>query len=145
MAYFEQTKLTNSGGTVINPAEKLDLYTFDPPPDTPGTVVRTAPGSVDDQIALLRRVVKLMESQAAVDPQQRQRITLDNVSTGVAVTLGAGTASVGNVNFVSTVTTVSTVTSVTNIAGLLGWNQQAFADPARTAYNTGIRQRLSFG
>jgi hypothetical protein len=135
MAYFEQTKLTNSGGTVINPAEKQDLYTFDPPTDTPATVVRTAPGSIDDQIALLRRIAKVLESTAACDPQQRQRVTID-----------AGTLpTVTTVSTVTAVTTVSTVTSVTNIAGLLGWNQQAFADPARTAYNTGIRRHITFG
>ena len=136
MAYFEQTKLTDSSGTVINPAEKQELYAFDPPVDTPAPVVRTAPGSIDDQLALLRRIAKVLESTAACDPQQRQRITLDAIT---------GSLTLAAVTTVTTVTTVSTVTSVTNIAGLLGWNQQAFADPARTAYNTGIRRHITFG
>lgn len=142
MAYFEQTKLTNSAGALIDPAEKQDLYTFDPPLDAPATAVRTAPGSVDDQIVLLRRIVKLMESQAAVDPQQRQRMTIDSISTGVTLPT---ITTVGTVSTVTGVTTVSTVSSVTNIAALNGWNQQMFADPARQSYNTGIRARLSFG
>jgi hypothetical protein len=142
MAYFEQTKLTNSSGTVINPAEKQDLYTFDPPTDAPAPVVRTAPGSIDDQLALLRRIAKVLESTAACDPQQRQRLTIDSITAGVTLPT---VTTVGTVTTVTGVTTVSTVTSVTNIAGLLGWNQQAFADPARTAYNTGIRSQITFG
>lgn len=132
MAYFEQTKITNANGTVINPATEQTLYANNPGMDTPAQAVRTAPGSIDEQIILLRRVVKLLESQAAVDPQQRQRITIDNITTGTTLPT------------VSTVSTVSSVTSVTNIAAINGWNQQMFVDPARTAYNTGIRRWLSF-
>jgi hypothetical protein len=132
MAYFEQTRLTDSDGIVINPAEQQTLYTINPPNDSPGPVVRTAAGSVDNQITLLRRIVKLLESTAATDVAQRQRITLDAITAGV--TLPA----------VTTVTTVTTVGSVTNLAAVNGWNQQMFADPARTAYNTGIRAQLTF-
>lgn len=140
MAYFEQTKITNISGNVINPAEQQTLYTTDPPNDAAGPVVRTQRGSVDDQITLLRRILKLLESQAATDPQQRQRIVVDAaLPTGAnsigTVVIGAGTASIGN---------VATVASVTNIANVAGWNQQIFADPARTAYNTGIRAQLTF-
>lgn len=134
MAYFEQTKITNISGNVINPAEQQTLYTTDPPNDAAGPVVRTQRGSVDDQITLLRRILKLMESQAATDAQQRQRVAID-------FALPAGTNSIGNV---TTVTTVTTVSSVTNIAAVNGWNQQMFVDPARTAYNTGIRAQLTF-
>jgi hypothetical protein len=125
MAYFEQTRVANIEGTAINPAEQQPLYTDGPGYNVPAAAVRTATGSVDGQITLLRRIVKLLESTAATDPQQRQRITID-----------AGT--------LPAVTTVTTVTTVTNIAALNGWNQQMFSDPARTAYNTGIRQQLTF-
>jgi hypothetical protein len=114
--YLEQTKLTDSTGAVINPATT----------------------DVSDQIILLRRIIKLLEAQSAVDPQQRQRVTLDAISA--SLTLGAVTT----VGTVTTVTTVTTVSSVTNIAALNGWNQQMFADPARNAYNTGIRAQLTF-
>lgn len=137
MAYFEATKLKDSNGNLIDPAEKQILYTIEPEANTPAPVVRTMSGSVDDQIVLLRRIVKLMESQAAVDPQQRQRITID------AGTLPAVTT-VSTVTAVTTVTTVTTVSTVTNIAGLFSWNQQILSDPARTAYNTGIRSQLTF-
>lgn len=138
MAYFEKTRVTNAAGETINPAEQQELYTNNPPLEAQAPAVRTLPGSVDDEIVLLRRIVKLLESQAAVDPQQRQRMTLDSISAGVALpTVTAVTA-------VTTVTTVATVSSVTNIAAVNGWNQQMFADPARTAYNTGIRRWLAF-
>lgn len=135
MAYFEQTRITDQNGNVINPAEQQTLFSSDPPDAALGPVVRTAWGSIDDQITLLRRIVKLMESQAATDPQQRQRVVIDTTPT---VTLGAGTASIGNANV------ISTVTSITNLAGQFGWNQQILSDPARISYNTGIRQQLTF-
>lgn len=138
MAFFEQTKITDQNGNVINPAEQQTLYSSDPPDAALGPAVRTAWGSVDDQITLLRRIVKLMESQAATDPQQRQRVVID---TNPTVILGAGTASIGNANVV---TTVTTVTSITNLAGQFGWNQQILSDPARVSYNTGIRQQITF-
>ena len=141
MAYFEQTRITDQNGNVINPAEQQTLFSSDPPDAALGPVVRTAWGSIDDQITLLRRIVKLMESQAATDPQQRQRVVIDTTPT---VILGAGTASIGNVNAVTSVTTVTTVTSITNLAGQFGWNQQILSDPARISYNTGIRQQLTF-
>lgn len=141
MAYFEQTKLTDASGNVINPAKELTLYSNNPPDDVSidkvsAPAFRSAPGSIDDNIILLRRIVKILESQAAVDPQQRQRITLDAI---------AGSLTLGTVSTVTGVTTVSTVTSVSNIAAINGWNQQMFADPARTAYSTGIRTQLTFG
>lgn len=136
MAYFEQTKLTDSSGTVINPAEKQTLYTNNVPDTDALPAIRTAPGSVDDHLVLLRRITKILENQQAVDPQQRQRITLDAITASLTL---------GTVTTVTTVTTVSTVTSVTNIAAMAGWNQQMFSDPARTAYNTGLRQQLVFG
>lgn len=138
MAYFESTKITNIAGNVINPAEQQELYTAGPAYAVPAPAVRTATGSVDGQITLLRRIAKLMETQAATDPQQRQRITLDAVTANLTlgnVTIAAGTASIGNVN---------TVTTVTNLAGQFGWNQQILSDPARVAYNTGIRAQLTF-
>jgi hypothetical protein len=112
MAYLEKTKVVDEKNEVVNPAS-------------------------EESNVLLRRIVKLLESQAAVDPQQRQRITID------AGTLPAVTT-VTTVTGVTTVTTVTTVASVTNLAGMFGWNQQILSDPARNAYNTGIRSQLTF-
>lgn len=119
MAYFESTNLKDSSGSIVNPAS-------------------------EDSIVLLRRIMKLLEAQAAVDPQQRQRVTIDNMTSGLTLTTVSGVTTVSTVTTVSAVTTVSTVSSVTNIAALNGWNQQMFVDPARNAYNTGIRERLTF-
>jgi hypothetical protein len=140
MAYFEQTKLTDAAGNVINPAKEQELLDRSPQTTTPGVTVRTAPGTVDDQIILLRRIVKLLESQAATDTAQRQRITVD------AITAGTILPTVTTVGTVSAITggTITTVGAVTNIAAINGWNQQMFVDPARTAYNTGIRRWLTF-
>jgi hypothetical protein len=107
MAYLEQTQITNERDVVVNPAS-------------------------EESIVLLRRIAKTLESQAACDPQQRQRVVLDaGITIAAAQTLG-------------TVTNVGTVGSITNIAALNGWNQQMFADPARHAYNSGIRSQLTF-
>lgn len=112
MAYFEQTSVTNDDKVVINP-------------------------STEEAVILLRRLVKFFETQSATDSAQRQRITVDAITAGVALpavtaitnALPAGTNAIG---------------AITNIALQFGWNQQMLADPARTAYNTGIRQRLTF-
>ena len=113
MAYFEATKIKDSAGNLIDPVD-------------------------DAQFVLLRRIVKLMESQAAVDPQQRQRITIDAATVSAAVTVAQATAASLNA------TVTGTLTAVTNLAGLFSWNQQILSDPARTAYNTGIRSQLTF-
>lgn len=118
MAYFESTSLVDEKNAKINP-------------------------SSEEAIILLRRMVKILENQQAVDPQQRQRIAVDAITAGVALPT------------VTTVTTVAAVTAITNalpagtntignIGTVNAWNQQMFADPARTAYNTGIRSQLTF-
>jgi hypothetical protein len=110
MSYFEQTNIVDAEKKIVNPAS-------------------------EESIVLLRRIAKILENQQAVDPQQRQRVTIDAIT---------GALTLSTVTIVGTVGTVSTVTSVSNIAALNGWNQQMFADPARSAYNTGIRQQLTF-
>jgi len=85
--------------------------------------------ATEESAILLRRVVKLMESQAVVDAGNRQKITLDSISG--SLTLG-------------TVTTVTGVTSVTNMVTLAGQNQQMYQDPARNAFANGIRQNITF-
>lgn len=94
-----------------------------------------------DQAILLRKLLKLMESQATIDNLQRQRITIDAITGGLTL---------GTVSAVTTVTTVSTVSSIT--AGTLtNLNQLAgvdlrfqWAENARIAYNTGIRSKLTY-
>lgn len=111
MAYFEQTNITNEKGVIVSPA-------------------------TEESIILLRRMVKLLESQNATDIGNRQRVTIDAITgsltlgtvsavTGITNALPAGTNTIGNVN-------------------LGGADQRQFIDVSRTNYNTGIRSKLTF-
>lgn len=82
--------------------------------------------ATDDAIVYLRRMVKLMESQATVDSGNRQRISIDATTVTQPV---SGTV---------------TVASITNLATLSGQNQQMYQDVARNAYANGIRQNIIF-
>ena len=118
MAYFEKNKLTDEDGNTINPA-------------------------TEESIILLRRMVKLLESQNATDIGNRQRINIDTIAAGVTLP---------TVTTVTGVTTVAAVTAITNalptgtnnIGFINGQDQRQFIDVARTNYNTGIRSKLTF-
>jgi len=77
----------------------------------------------DDTVILLRRIVKLLEASGNVDIANRQRVTLDSITAGISL---------------------STVTNVGALGTLAGYDQRQWADGARVAYNTGIRQQLNF-
>lgn len=111
MAYFERTKITDENGNLVNPA-------------------------TEESVILLRRIARLLESQATVDPQQRQRIAIDSIATGLVL------SNVATVTAITNALPAGTNTIGTVLPG--GWNQQMFSDPARTAYNTGIRRWLTF-
>jgi len=125
----------------------------------------------DDTVVLLRRLVKIMESQATVDFYSRQRVAISEVyGTGASVALqtprvtvandsvvilGTGTNSIGylaaGTNGIGSLTAgtaeIGKLAAGTQSIGsvwLAGQNQQMFQDPARMAYATGIRQNLSF-
>ena len=96
--------------------------------DTTNTQVNPA---TDDSIVYLRRIVRLMESQAVVDVANRQRISLDAAPATVTVT-GTVTANVA---------------AGTNVIGgvtIDGQGRQQFTEIARQAYNSGIRSNLIF-
>lgn len=99
MSYLNRTKLTDSNGTLISPAQ-------------------------DETVILLRRLVKIMESQAVVDAQMRQRVTVDIMPT----TTVSGTVTVGS------------ITSMNQIAGVD--SRWQIIDWSRQAYNSGIRSNL---
>lgn len=85
----------------------------------------------EDSIIYLRRMVKLMESQAAVDSSNRQRVTVE----GATITSGT----------ITTVTTCSTVTSATNLVTIGSWDaRQMFADQAHNVYANATRRNLTF-
>lgn len=85
----------------------------------------------DDSVILLRRIVKLMESQATVDSGNRQRITIDSLGTGTAVTTTIPVSG-----------TVTATVSSAAISTMAGQNQQMFQDVARNTYANGIRNNL---
>lgn len=109
MSYIGQNsnsvEILNAEGDVINPA-------------------------TNESIALLMRIVKLLESNAVVDQQQRQRISVDSFIATIPTVTG--------------VTTVGTVSSVTNIAANAGMNQEQYINIAKQTYANSIRSRLEF-
>ncbi len=98
---------------------------------------------MDDTVVLLRRMVKLMESQATVDSANRQRVTLD--AWGTSVLVGTGTSASCPRVALGTDSTVGTVSSVTNVVTIGGWAaQQMYGDVAHDVYANAIRRNLTF-
>jgi hypothetical protein len=103
--------------------------------DTTNTQVNPA---TDDSLVYLRRMVKLMESQATTDAANRQKVVVDSFGTGIVTGVGASGAGVPRV-------TVSTDSAFsTTITSFLGAGDQAFQDVARNTYANGIRANLAF-
>jgi len=90
-----------------------------------------ASSRTDDLLVMLSRIVKLLESNATVDPQQRQRVVVDSASIAAGQTL-------------ATVTTVGTVSSVTNTVSIAGMDRELYINIARQTYNQGVRSALTF-
>ena len=110
--------------------------------DTTSTQINPA---TEDSLILLRRMVKLMESQAAVDSSNRQRVTLDALgpSTPITTTVPvSGTVTVSSIT--AGTVTVANASLATTVSTLAGQNDQMFQDGARAAYALGIRQNLVF-
>lgn len=109
--------LKNVAGTNINPATEDTLSAL----NTKATALATL--ASDDSVILLRRMVKVMESQATVDSSNRQRVAVEAMPT-TAVTLSS----------------LATVTTVNQISGVDG--KFLLIDTARNAYATGVRNNL---
>lgn len=86
----------------------------------------------DNLLALLGRIIKLLESNATVDSAQRQRVVVDS---------GAIVASIAATQTLATVTTVGTVTNATNIAGM---DREQYINVAKNTYANSLRSRLTF-
>jgi hypothetical protein len=120
MSYFEQTRISKSDGTVINPSE-------------------------DESLVLLRRIAKLLESSAVIDIAQRQRVICEqataanlnvtaSVSGSTTATLAAATVNAGQ--FV--VGFGGQASAAANIID----SRFFLIDTARNAYANGVRQNL---
>jgi hypothetical protein len=78
--------------------------------------------ATDESLIYLRRMVKLMESQATVDAANRQRVTVE----GATITSG-------------------TITTVSNMTTLGSWDaRQMYADQAHNVYANTIRRNITF-
>ena len=89
----------------------------------------------DDLLRMLSRLVKILECNAVVDQQQRQRVTIDAI-TG-SLTLGT----VSTVTNLGTVSTVSTVAAQTTLGGM---DREMYINIAKNTYANSIRSQLTF-
>ncbi|MEI6054196.1 MAG: hypothetical protein WCQ49_02380 [Candidatus Saccharibacteria bacterium] len=127
MSYFEQTKITDSNDIVINPA-------------------------TEESILLLRRMVKLLESNAVVDIANRQKITIDSMTTGALPSIGVSTpgldsgANTPTTNRPTANAPVSAPNAVYWQPVWIGPVDQRFQviDAARNTYANSIRNNLTF-
>jgi hypothetical protein len=100
----------------------------------------------DDTIVILARILKLLESLSIVDSAQRQRITLDAVTGGLAlgsVTISSGSITVGGTVSVNINAGSNVIGSINNIATMAGMDREMYINQARVAYNTGISAKLN--
>jgi hypothetical protein len=88
----------------------------------------------DDTVVLLRRMVKLMESQATVDGANRQRVTVD--AWGVGVLTGVGTSASCLRVAIGSDSNIGTIGSYAA--------QQMYGDVAHDVYANAIRRNLTF-
>lgn len=100
----------------------------------------------DNLLAMLSRIVKLLESNAVVDSAQRQRVNLDTVSAAPFTITGAGTAANALRVTLPTDSTgiLAGVTTVTNLTTVAGMDREQYINIARNAYANGIRSKLIF-
>ena len=124
-------KVVNTGGGGGGGASEVGIL------DKTNTQINPA---TDDSVILLRRMVKLMESQATVDVANRQRITVD--AWGAGVLLGTGTSASTPRVALATDSTVGTVTNVTTIGSYAA--QQMYGDVAHDVYANALRRHLTF-
>ena len=86
----------------------------------------------DDLLRILSRLVKILECNAVVDQQQRQRVTIDAITANL------------NLQGVNVVTTVATVNNVAAQTALAGMDREMYINIAKNTYANSIRSQLSF-
>jgi hypothetical protein len=126
VSYSGETALVQVVGlaTVSGPDDAntvLDVSTSNPMP--------TVANQSDDLLKWLSRMVKMLESNAIVDQQQRQRITLDAISGGLTL---------------STVTNVNAIGTLPNLPTISGMDREQYINIARNTYANSIRSQLAF-
>jgi hypothetical protein len=118
---------------MISSSSTQNKITHSPATDTPAEPVRVV--DLTENLVLLRRIVKLLETSSAVDAANRQRITVDQFGATVMAT-GNGTATAGcpRVSIASDSLTGSTMLM----------DERQFMDIARYNYSVSIRSKLTF-
>lgn len=134
-------KVTNTDGTVVGSILSAGAAT---------STLQTANAVTQSEEAiLLRRIVKLLESNAVVDIQSRQRVVIDSITIGAS---GLGVAVAGASSLLAS-TNYPTNLAPTQQPATMGWQpvwigpvDQRFQiiDAARLTYDQGIRSHLSF-
>ncbi len=102
----------------------------------------------DDTLVILARILKLIESLSIVDAAQRQRITLDAVTSGLAlgsvtVTSAPTTTVTGTVSINAIPAGANIIGSLNNLGTIAGMDREMYINQARVAYNTGISAKLN--
>lgn len=100
----------------------------------------------DESVVLLRRMVKLMESNAFVDIQGRQKVHLEALlGNNAGTNIAAGVAGVPSVNGPTPLAPIQSP-AMTWLSVWTGPIDQRFVmmDQARNTYANGIRSNLSF-
>ena len=113
--------------------------------------------STDESVQLLRRIVKLLESQATVDSYNRQRVSIESVSGSIvsgtvasgAIASGAiASGAIASGAIASGAIASGAIASGAIASGaIVDWvygQRWAIVDAAREAYNSGIRSKLTF-
>ena len=105
--------------------------------------------NIADQLGLLRRIVKLLESNATVDSSNRQRITIDAAPASVTTTLASTTvassltAQLGNSYPSSTNPYTLTSLGALVVSEFPVDQRWRIADAARNTFAAGIRSKLT--
>ena len=114
---FENETLERLRTILTTLATTLNVEIVDPATGLPMTpAYDSTVESLNESVILLRRIAKLLEPMATQDVNQRQRVTI----------------SASEIGFTTNPTTMASVDT-----------RYMIADWARTAYNTGIRAKLT--
>jgi hypothetical protein len=121
-AAYSNNVLTLTANTATQSAsDVLQVFVDVPEADFPSPSIADR---TDNLLVMMSRIVKLLESNAVVDQQQRQRISVDS--------------------FIATIPTLTTCSTVTNVASNAGMDREQYINIAKQTYTQSIRNRLEF-
>jgi hypothetical protein len=121
MAYGENTKIKDSLGQIIDPAQ-------------------------NENITFLRRIFQILKPLSIITGGGSNRLNIDvnavtTLPTVATVTTVTTVSTVTTVTGVTNVTTVGTLNNLAAVGGIPGFDLMKAA--SRTAYNTGIRANIT--